>query len=177
MTIFVVVGNPPEHALAPRMYRGNWSAAAAFAQTLQQAGFAPVVVPDRGEVPANAPFTERFTTGAADPYAQCPAWENQRFFTLISGGVIPTYGCLQFGYRFELHRSREAPAVPIDAHWTVDFIYGWLAAPLGWLEGYSVHVIHVPASAGYERIAPALRAALLEALEVPKPTAPATAQP
>ena len=165
--IFVVVGasRAVPHA-TPQS--GGWRAAADFARTLQLAGFEPVVVPQRSDVPAGVPFTERYAAAQHDPRAECRPWHEQRAFTLLTGGVIPTFDCQQYGHRLELHRSLEAPAELIGTRWKVNYVYGWLAVPLGLAAGYSISPLGIPGSSGVDREPAALRAALLDALAEPR---------
>ena len=162
--IYVVVGPPPEEGFWPRSYRGNWAAAAEFGRVLDDAGFEPFVVASYGEVPTDAISVDGFKDWRPHPRAPCTPWGQLSLLTFFTGGVIPTYGCMQFGYSFALRRPATAEPQPLKAYWRVDFIQGWLAALLGAREGYSVHLIDVPGKAGDDRVPAAVRVAILEAL-------------
>ena len=134
-----------------------------LAAELEAAGFLPVLVAYREQIPADAPWIERLSTGQDDADFCAPPWPVNvpGFLTL---GIVPIFGCQTFGTRFDLHRTRDAPAKTIDTRWPVSVAMGWLLAPVGLLPGYHARpfeVHHRYAGAYPER---ALRVVIQDAL-------------
>lgn len=157
LRIFIVVEPTPS---VPDARAGYWTIASEFAASLEAAGFVPVLVATAADAPVEAPVAER-----ASRVGEC---FSEPLLFAVSFGVIPHVGCVEYGYRFALRRSLARPPQPIDTHYTIRAVYGWLVAPFlalapGWV------MMDVPPELGAAREAPALRAAILKALadEVP----------
>ena len=140
-----------------------------LAGLLHAAGFEPVFVSADEDVPPGAPSVARATNESGD----CTE-EGTWIWTLLwdlTLGLVPQYWCVQTGYRFELQRAPSAPIQEIDTRAQVPMILGWLAIPLGYSKGYTAGWFFPPSEYWDwdERQVPAVRAALLDALEVRSP--------
>jgi hypothetical protein len=140
-----------------------------FMEALKDAGFEPAFVSATSDVSADAPYVSR----ALREFGDCKdrPYPYSMFLWLLSAGVIPQFRCLQDGHRFELHRSATAQAEEIDTRWEVEVIAGWFAIPIGLFKGYDAAWLMPPFATHADREAPALRAALLDALRRDEPLA------
>ena len=148
--IFIVIQQGEAN---PGARQGYWSIASGLAAALDEAGFMPELVTSQGLVPAGFPIIENVRPGG-----EC---FSEPLLLVLSAGIIPHVGCVEFGHRFDLRRSASEPVQQVNTHYTVRALYGWLVAPLALLPQY---VGELPSSHAEGREIPALRAAVLEAL-------------
>ncbi len=141
----------------------NWGIAASEASVLQRAGLAPFVVTRASQIPADAPFVRHLESRSLGQGDDCGGFTGQRVLTVLTVGLWPTHTCERFVYTLELHRTSAAPAEKLEAVYQVDYIIGWLAAPIGLPNGYAFDPGDGPTQSGL----PALRGVVLDALERP----------
>lgn len=126
--------------------------------SLRSAGFSPTFVSDIETVPGGSPVIENHL-----PNTGCANSPGMGFY-LLSFGILPGFGCEEFGHRFDLRPSKELPAQRIDTHVKSFAAIGWLVGPLNLLPQFSADLDRERIEAHERR---ALRAAVLDALGLP----------
>jgi len=113
----------------PDAARGYWQLAAQLAADLEGAGFDPTIILDAEAAPLETPIID-----SIDLPGEC---FSEPLLTVLSAGVIPHFGCVEYGHRFRLRCSKSDSSIAVNASFTVRSYVGWLVWPLALLPDWA----------------------------------------